>query len=399
MIGKINIHGHIGPSYVDAVGMFHKGTELLDVVEQVMSFPDATEIEVSVNSPGGYVDIGDSIYDYLTSLKKKGKTITTIQTGLVGSIATKIFLAGDRRIADDRYEFFIHNPFQADITGDADQVRAVADELDKTEKLLRKFYAQFTNITDEGLDGLMKIETGLTADQCLKFGFATEKKLIPALNIVNKNYKKVSKPTEKSFMEHVQAFFAPEKKVAKGVQPKAKAQIPGATPESKSLAVELADGAGSFWVEGEALVEGAGAFLFDADGKPTNEAVQDGEYPMADGSIVAILDGKVAGMKPAVEEEEEMPAVEEEAANAETVYTKDAVDKIVADAVAAAKAEFEKAQSDLKAEIMAIKKNTKLGVQPVKAVIQAQNNAPMGKSIAQVMAEKVEERKKQLNKN
>lgn len=104
-------------------------------------------------------------------------------------------------------------------------------------------------------------------------------------------------------------------------------------------------------------------------------------------------------MKPAVEEEEEMPAVEEEAANAETVYTKDAVDKIVADAVAAAKAEFEKAQSDLKAEIMAIKKNTKLGVQPVKAVIQAQNNAPMGKSIAQVMAEKVEERKKQLNKN
>lgn len=376
--------------------MFHKGTELLDVVEQVMSFPEASEIEVSVNSPGGYVDIGDSIYDYLTSLKKKGKTITTIQTGLVGSIATKIFLAGDRRIADDRYEFFIHNPFQADVTGDADQVRAVADGLDKTEKLLRKFYAQFTNITDEGLDGLMKIETGLTADQCLKFGFATEKKLVPALNIINKNYKKVSKPTEKSFMEHVQAFFTNEKK-AKGVQPKAKAQIPGVTPEAKSLAVELADGAGSFWVEGEALTVGANAFLFDAEGKPTNEVVQDGEYPMADGSIVAILDGKVSGMKPAVEEED-VP-LEEVAANAEVVYTKDAVDKIVADAVAEAKAEFEKAQSEMKAEIQNIKKNTKLGVQPIKAVIQAQNNAPMSRTIAQVMAEKAEERKKQLNKN
>lgn len=63
MIAQINIHGQIGPSYVDEKGLFHKGVVLLDVIEQAESQPEATEFEVSINSPGGYVDIGDAIYN------------------------------------------------------------------------------------------------------------------------------------------------------------------------------------------------------------------------------------------------------------------------------------------------------------------------------------------------
>lgn len=394
MIGKVNIFGHIGDSFVDEAGTLHKGTNLLDVIEQVESFPQATQIEISINSPGGYVDVGDSIYDYLLSLKKQGKQLTTIQVGLIGSIATKLFLAGDRRIVDDRYKFWIHNPFQENVSGDADALMTAANAVAETEKSLRKFYAEFTSISDEGLDGLMKIETGLTADQCIKFKFATEKKLTPAFNAIKTTIKKVmanTKQDEKSFMEHVKAFFNTEK--PKGQQPK-KAEIPGGG-ERQSLVVTLAEGAGSFWVEGEALAEGSPAFLLDEAGQPTTEPLADGDYALEDGTKVTVAGGLVtAVIMPGEEEEEEQP----EALTAEQVS--EMINAALAKAQEGSLAEVAKIKDEHKKEILALKSTLKLGVQPTKAVLN--NNGVQKleyKSIAQRMAEKAEERKKQINKN
>jgi ATP-dependent protease ClpP protease subunit len=382
VIGKININGHIGESYVDAKGQMHKGTALLDVIEQVESLPvETTVLEISVNSPGGYADVGDSIYEYLVSLKKKGKTLTTIQTGLVGSIATKIFLAGDRRIVDDRYQFWIHNPYVADVTGDQDQLREMAKGLEDTEKNLRKFYAEFTSITDEGLDGLMKIETGLTADQCIKFKFATEKKLVPAFNLV----KPKIKMEDKSLKDQLLALLGvkPEKK---GIAPKA--QIPG-NAEAKSLVVNLADGAGSFWVEGEAVAVGAACFLLDADGQPTAEPLADGDYPLEDGSMVSVMGGKISALQPA---QDKVAAV---AANADVVYTKDAVDAIVKEEVEKALLPFKADVESTKAEILALKKGVKLGVQPKAPVFGLNGEAKKEfKTITQIQVERNESRNK-----
>lgn len=374
MIAKINIHGQIGPSSVDEAGLFHKGVQLLDVVEQVP--PDATEFEVSINSPGGYVDIGDAIYDYLNSLKKKGK-VTTIQDGLVGSIATKIFLAGDERLVDDRFQFWIHNPFKENVSGDSDELMAFAQGLAETETKLRQFYMGFTNISDEGLDALMKVETGLTADQCIKFGFATGKKTVPVLNIIKPKMKE-----EKSFMEHVKAFFTEK---PKGVQPKA--QVPGATTP-QSMVVNLADGAGSFWVEGEGVAEGVAAFLLDEAGQPTPQALADGEYKLEDGSMVSVMGGKVAKVAQA-----EIPTDPKEE---EEMIPKSQVEAMVKSAVEAAMLPVKKENEEA---IMALKKSARIGVQPTKAAIGLPDNQPKGRTIASVMREKQEERRKQLNKN
>lgn len=376
MIGKIKgILGHIGASYVDAQGQLHKGTVLLDVIEQVESLPaETTIIEIPVNSPGGYADIGDAIYEYLVSLKKKGKQIVTIQTGLVGSIATKIFLAGDRRIVDDRYQFWIHNPYLDKVTGDQDQLRAMAADLEKTEKDLRKFYGEFTSITDEGLDGLMKIETGLTADQCVKFKFATEKKLVPVFNLINPT-KKTMKLEEKSLKDQLLELLG-VKPESKGVKPKA--AIPANT-EVKSLVVNLADGAGSFYVEGEALAEGMPCYLLDADGNPTEEAVQDGDYKLEDGSMVSVAGGKVAKVTPMAEESK--------------VATQEEIDAKVKEAVDAAKAEMKKEFETL---TLALKKETKLGVAPKPAVLAKVKGGDQGeyKTISQIQAEREAERRK-----
>lgn len=382
MIGKININGHIGDSYIDPQGMAHVGTNLLSVIDQVATYPEATAFEISINSPGGYVDVGDAIYDYLLGLKKKGVTLTTIQTGLIGSIATKLFLAGDRRIVDDRYKFWIHNPFQENVSGDADALQAAADAVGATEKSLRKFYAEFTQITDEGLDGLMKIETGLTADQCIKFKFATEKKLVPAFNSI-----KPMKKDEKSFLDHVKAFFQEEKK--KGVQP-TKAAIPGS--EAKSLVVNLADGMGSFWVEGEVVAEGAPAFLLDAEGQPTAEPLADGEYALEDGSKVTVTGGLVSAVTMKEEEKIESPAplTKEEIQEMINNAIKSATDASLA-AVASVKTEAQN-------EILAIKKTMRIGVQPTKGFMSSQSaNTSEAKTITQIQLEREQARKKNLN--
>ncbi len=381
MIGKINIVGHIGASYVDEQGVAHMGTDLLSVVDQAASYPDAKEFEVSINSPGGFVDVGNQIFDYLNTLKKKAK-VTTKQTGLVGSIATKIFLAGDERLADDRYQFWIHNPFQEGVSGDADELQKAATEVAQTETELRGFYASFTSLTDEVLDSLMKIETGMTADQCVKFGFATGKVSTPVFNVI-KNM------NEKTILEKIEALFSKASK--KGVQP-TKAEIPGAAAAPKSMVVNLADGAGKFWVEGEAVVDGASAFLLDEAGQPTMEPLADGTYALEDGSNVTVTGGKIA-----VQKAEGDPLKEEE----EEVLTADKVKQMIAEALSAQatthSAEIASVKEEAKNEIMALKKSVKLGVQPQKAVMTSAKIEY--KSIAQKMAEKAEERKKQLNKN
>jgi ATP-dependent protease ClpP protease subunit len=378
VIGKISIHGHIGPSYVDEQGVFHKGVVLLDIIDQVMSQSLATSFDVEVNSPGGFVDIGDDIYNYLVDVDKT-RPVTTIQKGLVGSIATKIFLSGSKRLVDDRFEFWIHNPFKEKVTGDADQLRAEADSTEKTEKDIRKFYGTFSPMGDVAIDALMKQETGLTADQCIKYGFATGKVQAPVFNIIKLKNMSTPKKEDNSLRDGLLALLGikPEQK-KKGVAPKA--AVPQS--ENKNVVINLADGAGQFWIQADVVAEGVAAFMLDESGQPTAEPLADGDYKDDKGQMITVTAGKIAKVMPGeeVEEEEE-----------EEVVTDAKVEEKVNAAVAKIKAEL-KAEND--AAILAMKKDVKLGVAPKKAVIQApKGEAYTVRTIAQVQKERAEKNK------
>lgn len=372
MIGKISIQGGIHTSFIDANGVLQKGTDLLNVITQAESQPLATGFLVEVNSPGGYVDVGNDIYDFLLSLKKQGKTVDTKQVGLVGSIATKIFLAGTKRIVDDRYKFWIHNPYQEDFSGDADAFRAQADSLDQTEKEIRKAYAEFNTVGDTGIDALMKRETGLTADECIVLKFGTEKVQSTVLNTIKENMS--TKKEDNSLRDGLLALLGIKSDVKKGVAPKAAIPVNEA---KKSLKVDIADNGGSFWVEADVMAVGVPAFMYDAEGNVTAEAVEPGTYPSAKYGNVVIEEGKVASFDEEVEEEE--------------VVTEEEVDKKVEAAVAKIKAEL-KAENE--AAILAMKKDVKLGVAPKKAFIAGgEAKVYTVRTIAQVQNERSEKNK------
>ena len=171
MNGNIYINGAIGTFLDDSGNVVEKGVELLDVILQVKNQPKAERFNVYINSPGGYVDVGFEISDYLRNL---GKPITTIGQGLVGSIATVIFMSGSVRKLKPNTEFLIHLP-SGGIEGTSHEIEEYSKYIKDTESRVVKYYSEHTGLSTDEITPLLKKETILTPDEAFKLGFATEK--------------------------------------------------------------------------------------------------------------------------------------------------------------------------------------------------------------------------------
>ena len=170
MVGKVFISGLIG-SIED-----EKGLELIDVIQQVKSQPDSTSYDVYfTETPGGRVDVGDDIYNYLYSLNQT-KPVTTIAKGLCASISTKIFMAGGRRVIYEDCEFMIHLPMLSANYLNSNELEEATEEMKQLDKEMVDFYSKTTGTEKEAIYPLMRNETYLTADEAVLLGFATEKR-------------------------------------------------------------------------------------------------------------------------------------------------------------------------------------------------------------------------------
>jgi ATP-dependent Clp protease protease subunit len=167
MTGNIYITGQIGT--FDGT----PGIALVDVVGQVKKQPQASAFNVHINSEGGLVDVGFDIYHYLKSLKKP---ITTIGSGIVASIATVIFMAGNKRLVRENTPFMIHLPWGGSM-GTADELEQFADQLRGIEKQMVGFYKKTLNVQEQAIMPLLKNETWLTGTQLAALGFTTSRQV------------------------------------------------------------------------------------------------------------------------------------------------------------------------------------------------------------------------------
>lgn len=191
MIGNIYITGVIGSTEDE------KGVELIDVVSQIEPLKGCEQINCFINSPGGSVEVGKSIAQYLKSLPN----VNTIATGQCASIATEIHLAvplANRKIVAGT-EYMIHNPLFANIdkanTNDLKEMVAV---LEPIEKEMVKMYVEATGVTKDAISALMDVEAFLTEEQLLSLNFVSE--IIPKIKplaFLNQNKEKMSKQTIK----------------------------------------------------------------------------------------------------------------------------------------------------------------------------------------------------------
>jgi ATP-dependent protease ClpP protease subunit len=170
MAESIYIDGYIGSDF------FSEGVTVKWLREQVNALPQGTnEFTLHINSGGGDVIEGFAIYDYLVALKtKSGFSIKTEGQGIVGSIATVIFQAGDTRELHPNTEFFIHNPYVTPFGEpmDASKAGALADMLQKTEDKILDFYVKHTKKSEEDIKAKMNAQTSFTATEAVEWGFA-----------------------------------------------------------------------------------------------------------------------------------------------------------------------------------------------------------------------------------
>lgn len=143
------------------------------VVEALDDLPnDVTDVCVHINSYGGQVAEGVAIYN---ALKSHSAKVTTVCEGFACSIASVIFMAGDKRIMRDSSLLMLHNASMP-AHGDANAHRKAADDLDVITELSKTAYLNHAkgDLTREKLTEIMDAETWIGPEQALEWGLATE---------------------------------------------------------------------------------------------------------------------------------------------------------------------------------------------------------------------------------
>ena len=157
----------------DMIGgdMFSDGVTAKNVSEALTSGGvGVTDIHVRINSPGGGVFEGFTIYNLLAS--HPAKVVVDID-GLAASIASFIAMAGDEIRMAKNAMLMIHNPFTL-AQGDAAELRQVAARLDKLTDNLAQTYAKRSGQRTSSVLKAMAAETWLTADEALEAGYVDE---------------------------------------------------------------------------------------------------------------------------------------------------------------------------------------------------------------------------------
>lgn len=173
----IDIEGTIGvaeewqfESVDERVSTYEKFRESVAMIEAV----EAARVVVNIRSTGGDVNDAMLIYEALTSL---GIPITTRCYGYVASAATVIAQAGSQgeRLISTNALYLVHNSTCV-AEGNAQDLAARLDLLQKTDERLSELYARRSSKTAEEFIALMSEEGGngrwLNAEEVIALGLA-----------------------------------------------------------------------------------------------------------------------------------------------------------------------------------------------------------------------------------
>ena len=130
---------------------------------------DADSIKVYINSYGGEVAEATAIYN---QLKNNKAHVTTVCDGFACSAASVVFASGDERLMNKASRLMIH-PAMSGASGNAQQLRKAADDLENINELSITAYMENVNISQEELVKMMEEETWIKPEDAVRMGFAT----------------------------------------------------------------------------------------------------------------------------------------------------------------------------------------------------------------------------------
>lgn len=139
-----------------------------EVADLIAEVPDAERIDVYINSPGGSVFEGMTIYD---TLKSHPAPVNVYVQGLAASIASVIAMAGDTIQIGAGGFFMVHDAWSI-VQGNSNDLRNEALLLDKINLSIANLVAQRTGNDVNTVSKWMANETWFTAQEAVDAGFA-----------------------------------------------------------------------------------------------------------------------------------------------------------------------------------------------------------------------------------
>ncbi|PWJ17591.1 head maturation protease, ClpP-related [Jannaschia seohaensis] len=150
----------------DEIGAY--GVSAKGFLAELGALPEGTPIDLRLNSPGGSVFDAVAIHN---AIKRHEGTVTVWIDGIAASAASYIAMAGDEIVMPENAFLMIHDPAGL-VMGTAEDMRAMAEALDKVKGSLVSGYAAKSGRTPEEVSALMAAETWFDAADAVAQGFA-----------------------------------------------------------------------------------------------------------------------------------------------------------------------------------------------------------------------------------
>ena len=151
-------------------GAWQNEDQYPDAIKTFLSQAEGKDLNVYVNSGGGSVFAGMAIYNMIKRHGEKNKVKVYVD-GLAGSIASVIAFAGTEppEIPSNAF-LMIHKPWGA-ISGNADEMRKMADDLDKIQTGIMNVYEEHLaeGVTIDQVEALVNAETWLDGKEAAKY--------------------------------------------------------------------------------------------------------------------------------------------------------------------------------------------------------------------------------------
>jgi ATP-dependent Clp protease protease subunit len=157
----------------DEIGQSWWGEETVSAkqfLDDLNALGDVSAITLRINSPGGDVFDGVAIHN---SIKNHKATVTAHVDGIAASAASFIAMAADKVVMPANSFLLIHGASGISF-GNADDMRAVADDLDRIDKSLTATYVARAKSTTAKVKALMKEDRLMDAAEAKQWGFADE---------------------------------------------------------------------------------------------------------------------------------------------------------------------------------------------------------------------------------
>jgi ATP-dependent protease ClpP protease subunit len=192
--------------------------------QQLEALGDIASITLRINSPGGDVMDGFTIFNLLCEHPAEK---TAIVDGMAASIASVICMSCDKIIMKEASFFMIHNPYLWTMGG-ADQLRQDADMLDKMKTMAIAAYKHKSSLSEAEISSLMdgpgkSDGTWMTPQDALDNGFIDEIDVTPDEGAKNRTIHKGKLSIPDEVMAVLQGKTPPKMRI---LEQKPPAEVP-----------------------------------------------------------------------------------------------------------------------------------------------------------------------------